>query len=137
MPRQIFVNLPVKDLERSKAFFAALGFGFNPKFTDENAACMVIEDGANYAMLLTEKFFAGFTKKPVADARRSTEVLIALSLENRAAVDAMVAKAREAGGTVPNEPKDYGFMYQHGFDDPDGHSWEVFFMSGDPPAAAA
>jgi hypothetical protein len=136
MAKQIFVNLPVKDLERSKAFFAALGFGFNPKFTDENAACMIIEDGSNYAMLLVERFFSTFTSKPIADATKSTEVLVALSLESRAAVDAMVAKARAAGGSVPNQPKDYGFMYQHGFDDPDGHGWEVFYMSGEPPKAA-
>jgi hypothetical protein len=135
MPKQVFVNLPVKDLERSKSFFGALGFGFNPNFTDANAACMIIEDGSNYDMLLVEPFFSTFTKKPIVDARTSTEVLIALSLENRGAVDAMVAKARAAGGTVPNQPKDYGLMYQHGFDDLDGHSWEVFFMSGDPPAA--
>jgi uncharacterized protein len=133
MPKQIFVNLPVKDLERSKAFFAALGFTFNPHFTDDKAACMIIEDGANYAMLLTEKFFAGFASKPVADATKATEVLVALSLESRDAVDRMVAQALAAGGTAPRPAKDMGFMYQHGFDDPDGHGWEVFFMTEKPP----
>jgi predicted lactoylglutathione lyase len=135
MPKQIFVNLPVKNLERSKAFFAALGFSFNPQFTDENAACMIIEDGSNYAMLLTEKFFSTFASKPVADATKATEVLIALSLDSRAAVEAMVAKALKAGGTAPRPAKDHGFIYQHGFDDPDGHGWEVFHMSAMPAAA--
>jgi hypothetical protein len=135
MPKQIFVNLPVKDLERSKAFFTALGFSFNPQFTDENAACMIIEDGSNYAMLLTEKYFATFASKPVADATKATEVLIALSLDSRAAVEAMVAKAAKAGGSTPRPAKDHGFMYQHGFDDPDGHGWEVFHMSAMPQAA--
>lgn len=134
MPREIFVNLPVQDLQRSKAFFAALGFTFNPQFTDENAACMIIQDGSNYAMLLTEKYFATFTSKPVADATKATEVLIALSLDSRAAVEAMVAKAREAGGSTPRPAKDHGFMYQHGFDDPDGHGWEVFHMAAPPSA---
>jgi predicted lactoylglutathione lyase len=110
MPRQIFVNLPVKDLERSKAFFAALGFTFNPRFTDGKAACMIIADGANHAMLLTEEFLAGFASKPVADATKATEVLVALSLESRAAVDRMVAQALEAGGTAPRPAKDMGFM---------------------------
>lgn len=135
MAKEIFVNLPVKDLEKSKAFFAALGFSFNPMFSDENAACMIIQDGSNYAMLLTEKYFATFTSKPISDAKKSTEVLIALSLDSRAAVEAMVAKAVQAGGTTPRPAKDHGFMYQHGFDDPDGHGWEVFHMPAPPPAA--
>ena len=93
--------LPIRDLERSKAFFAALGFAFNPQFTNEQGACMVINEGSSYAMLLVEPFFQGFTKKPVADARKSTEVLIALSCDSREEVDEMVRKALAAGGTAP------------------------------------
>ncbi len=131
MNRQIYVNLPVKDLERSKAFFGALGFSFNPQFSDQNAACMIVSDSI-YVMLLTEPFFQGFTKKPIADAKKSTEVLLCLSCDSRAAVDEMADKARAAGGAWPNEPKDHGFMYQHGFEDLDGHMWELAYMEGMP-----
>ncbi len=132
MNTQIYVNLPVKDLERSKAFFGALGFSFNPQFSDQNAACMIVNPDA-CVMLLAEPFFQGFTRKPVSSARDSTEVLVCLSRDSRAAVDEMVAKAREAGGSVPAEPRDYGFMYQHGFEDPDGHIWELAYMASMPP----
>lgn len=132
MARQIFVNLPVKDVARTRAFFTALGFSFNPQFSDDKALCMVIADGI-YAMLLSEPFFQGFTKKPVADATKSTEVLVALSCESVVEVDAMVAKALAAGGRALVERKDHGFMVQHGFEDLDGHQWEVFWM--DPNAA--
>jgi predicted lactoylglutathione lyase len=137
MARQIFVNLPVKDLERTKSFFSQLGFSFNPQFTDEKAACMVIAQDSIYAMLLTEPFFQGFTKKPVADATKSTEVIVALDCASRAEVDDMVRKALAAGGRAPNAPQDHGFMYQHGFEDPDGHVWEVFWMDAAyvPPKA--
>lgn len=124
---QLFVNLPVADLRRTVDFFAALGFAFNPQFTDDNAACMVVSDRIQ-VMLLARPFFAGFTKKPVADARAATEVLLALSCETRADVDALVAKAVAAGAATPIEAKDHGFMYQHGFEDLDGHQWEVFWM---------
>jgi len=127
MNQQIYVNLPVRDLERSKAFFTALGYSFNPQFTDEKAACMVVSDDI-YVMLLTEPFFAGFTGKPLADARKSTEVLICLSCQSREEVDAQVKKAWAAGGTVPRTAVDHGFMYQHGFEDPDGHIWELAYM---------
>jgi predicted lactoylglutathione lyase len=127
MSRQLFVNLPVADLNRSVDFFAALGFSFNPQFTDDNAACMVVSEQIQ-VMLLTRPFFAGFTKKPVADARATTEVLLALSCETRDEVDALVAKAVAAGAATPIEAKDLGFMYQHGFEDLDGHQWEVFWM---------
>ena len=127
MPQQIFVNLPVKDLERSKAFFAHLGYSFNPQFTNEQAACMVISDTI-YAMLLVEPFFQTFTKKPVSDAKAGTEVLICLSCENREQVDTLVAKALEAGGKAPMPKQDHGFMYGHGFEDLDGHQWELMFM---------
>jgi predicted lactoylglutathione lyase len=134
MLRQIFVNLPIKDMQRSLAFFKALGLSFNKQFTNEQGACLEIAENI-YAMLLVEAFFQGFTKLPVADARRSTEVLIALSCDSRAEVDALVAKAVAAGATTPNAPVDHGFMYQHGFADLDGHQWEVFWM--DESAAPA
>lgn len=131
MARQIYVNLPVKNLERSKAFFGSLGFQFNPQFTSESGAGMVIADNI-YAMLLTESFFQTFTKKPVADATRSTEVLVCLSCESRAEVDELVRRAIAAGGKAPNAPQDHGFMYSHGFEDIDGHVWELAYM--DPGA---
>ena len=127
MSTQIFVNLPVKDLPRSVAFFTALGYTFNPQFTDENATCMIIDEHI-YVMLLLEPFFQTFTPKPISDAHKSTEVLLCLSRESRAAVDDMAAKAVAAGGSTPNPPKDHGFMYQHGFQDLDGHLWELMFM---------
>lgn len=132
---KIFVNLPVEDLKRSVEFFTALGFSFNPQFTDETATCMIVSE-ENFVMLLTREKFAGFTPKPIADAHATTEVLVALSMDNREAVDAMVAKAVAAGGTTYNEPQDHGFMYAHGFQDPDGHIWELFFMAGQPGEAS-
>jgi predicted lactoylglutathione lyase len=127
MPTQIYVNLPVKDLDRSVAFFKALGYAFNPRFTDANAACMVVSDSI-CVMLLIEPFFKSFTKKAIVDATSSSEVILALSCDSPAAVDAMVAKAVAAGATTPNAPKDHGFMYQHGYQDLDGHLWEVMSM---------
>lgn len=131
MPQMIFVNLPVKDLDKSMAFFKALGFSFNAQFTDETAACMVISDTI-FAMLLTHAKFKDFTPKAIADATQTSEVLIALSRENREAVDKIVSDALAAGGTTYNEPQDHGFMYGHGFQDLDGHIWEVMWM--DPAA---
>jgi predicted lactoylglutathione lyase len=128
MARQIYVNLPIKNMERSKAFFAALGFSFNPQFTNEQGACMVIAEGSSYAMLLVEPFFQTFTPKKICDASRNTEVLVAISLDNREAVERIVAQAIAAGAKTPNPPRDYGFMYQHGFEDLDGHLWEFFYM---------
>ena len=127
MFKQIFVNLPIKDMQRSQAFFKALGLSFNKRFTNEQGACLEIAENI-YAMLLVEPFFQGFTKLPITDARKSTEVLIALSCDSRAEVDALVAKAVAAGATTPNAPVDHGFMVQHGFADLDGHQWEVFWM---------
>jgi predicted lactoylglutathione lyase len=127
MPRMIFVNLPVKDLDKSMTFFKALGFSFNAQFTDETAACMVISETI-FAMLLTHEKFAGFAPHPIADARATTEVLNALSCESRAEVDDLVAAAVAAGGRTYNAPQDHGFMYGHGFQDLDGHVWEVFWM---------
>ena len=134
--RQIFVNLPVKDMQRSKTFFGALGFSFNPQFTNDQGACMVISENI-YAMLLVEPFFQTFTGKPISDATKSTEVLVCLSCTSRAEVDDLVRKAVAAGGTAPNQPQDHGFMYGHGFEDPDGHIWELVYMEPGavPPAA--
>lgn len=131
MASQIFVNLPVSDLKKSIAFFESLGFSFNPQFTDEKAGCMVVSDTI-YVMLLMRDYFKTFTPKAVVDAKKSTEVLLALSQENRQAVDELVRKAVSAGGSTYKEPQDHGFMYQHGFEDPDGHIWEIFWM--DPAA---
>jgi predicted lactoylglutathione lyase len=130
MATQIFVNLPVKDLPRSVTFFTALGYRFDPKFTDQNATCMIVADNI-FVMLLVEKFFRSFTTKEVADARHTTEVLVCLSADSREAIDALVAKALAAGGSTPMPAKDYGFMYQHGFEDPDGHLWELVYMNPD------
>jgi uncharacterized protein len=132
MATQMFVNLPVKDLKRSVEFFTKLGYTFNPQFTDENATCMIISEH-NYAMLLVEPFFQSFTQKQIADATKTVEAIVALSAETRADVDSLVAKAVAAGAKTPNPAKDYGFMYQHGYQDLDGHLWEVFWM--DPNAA--
>ena len=132
MARKIFVNLPIKNMERSQAFFKSLGFSFNPQFTNEQGACMVISEDI-FAMLLVEPFFQTFTKKPIADAKKSTEVLVCLSCDSRDEVDALVKKALAAGGTAPNAPQDHGFMYGHGFEDLDGHVWELVWM--DPNAA--
>lgn len=128
MSRKIFVNFPVKDLDASKAFFAALGFSFNPQFTNDAAACMVISEH-NYAMLLRHAFFSGFTPKPVADAHATTEVLVALACESRAEVDAMMTAALAGGGREPRAAQDHGFMYQRTFEDLDGHMWEPFWMN--------
>ncbi len=127
MATKIFVNLPVNDLQKSIAFFTALGYTFNPQFTDEAATCMIISEDI-YAMLLTHKRFQDFTPKQICDATKSTEVLICLSCENRTQVDDLVSKAVAAGGTTYSEPKDYGFMYQHCYQDLDGHLWELIYM---------
>lgn len=136
MPKQIFVNLPIRDMERSQAFWKSLGYSFNPQFTNDQGACMVVSDSI-FVMLLVEPFFKGFTNKPVADATKATEVLVALNFDSRDEVDAVVKKAIAAGATTPMPPQDHGFMYQHGFTDLDGHMWEVFWMdpSQVPPQA--
>ena len=127
MAKKIFVNLPVKDLNKSVAFFTKLGFTFNPQFTDETATCMVVAEDI-YVMVLTEPKFRTFTPKPICDATKSTEVLVALSCDSRGEVDELVRKAVSAGGSTYNKPQDHGFMYTHGYQDLDGHIWEVFFM---------
>jgi len=133
MSKKIFVNLPVRNLNRSQDFFGKLAFTFNPQFTDDTAACMVVSEDI-FVMLLTEARFRDFTPKEICDATKSTEVLTALSCESREQVDELVRKAVAGGGTTYSEPKDYGFMYQHGFQDTDGHIWELICM--DPGAVA-
>lgn len=127
MSTQIFVNLPVKDLDKSVEFFGGLGFTFNPQFTDENATCMVISDTI-FIMLLVEKFFKTFTPKEVADAAKGTEVIVSLSADSREAVDRLVDKALQSGAKVSIETQDHGWMYSRGFQDPDGHLWEFAYM---------
>jgi uncharacterized protein len=129
--RQIFVNLPVKDLERSKNFFSSLGFGFDARFTDDKGACLVIEKDSIYAMLITEPFFKTFTPRAVADAKSTSEVLLALSCSSDREVDDLVAKATAAGGKAIKE-QDHGFMYYRSFEDPDGHIWELLHMRSEP-----
>ncbi|GAB3269683.1 VOC family protein [Larkinella harenae] len=131
MATSIFINLPVKDLNKSVDFFTKIGYTFNPQFTDENATCMVVSDTI-YFMLLVEDYFKSFTKKEIADTKKSAEAIFCLSAESREAVDELVSKAVAAGGTAPNEKQDQGFMYGHGFQDLDGHLWEVMWM--DPSA---
>ncbi|MFA5922698.1 MAG: VOC family protein [Methylococcaceae bacterium] len=127
MATQIFVNLPVKNLNKSIEFFTQLGYTFNPQFTDETTTCMIVSNDI-FVMLLTEAKFKIFTPKPICDATLSTEVLICLSCESRTEVDEMVKKAVAAGGTTYNKPQDHGFMYAHGYQDLDGHIWELIYM---------
>lgn len=127
MASKVFINLPVKDLQRSVAFFTGLGYSFNPQFTDENATCMIVSDSI-YVMLLVEPYFQTFTKKPVSDATKSTEVLVAFDAGSREEVQQTIAKAKELGATIYNEPQDHGWMYQHSFADLDGHQWEFAYM---------
>jgi predicted lactoylglutathione lyase len=127
MPTKIFVNLAVKNLDRAVEFFTKLGFTFNPQFTDETATCMIVSEDI-FVMLLTEAKFKTFTPKEICDARKSTEVLVCLTSDSRGNVDDMVRKAVAAGGTTYNEPQDHGFMYGHGFQDLDGHIWELVYM---------
>lgn len=134
MHQTIYVNLPCQDLPASRAFFEALGYKFNPQFSNEAGACLVLGPGL-HAMLLTEDFARGFTGKPLVDARSATEVLVCLGCDSREQVDTLVAKARAAGGTVSRAPQDHGFMYTHGFEDLDGHIWELVHMAGEPPQA--
>ena len=141
MARLIFVNLPVTDLQRSTAFYEALGATTNPQFTDETAACMVFSDTI-HAMLLTHDKYRQFTSKQIVDAHQASQVLLCLSADDRDGVDAMADKAGEAGGVADPSPKmDYGFMYGRSFEDPDGHLWEVMWMDmtalGDQHAADA
>lgn len=128
MNKQIFVNLAVKDLEKSKTFYSALGYTFNPQFTNEHGAGVVISEGSIYVMLVTEEFIKTLTTKQLVNPREATEALISLSCESREEVDDLVAKAVAAGGKAVGEPQDHGFMYDHSFEDLDGHGWGLFCM---------
>ena len=125
--KKIFINLALKDLKQSKAFFEAIGFSFEPKFTNDMGACMVVNSNI-FVMLLTEDFFKTFTSKEIANAKETTEVLVCLSCDSREEIDDLVRKVIAAGGTAPRAAMDHGFMYQHGFEDLDGHIWELVYM---------
>jgi Predicted lactoylglutathione lyase len=127
MSRQLFVNLAVENLDRSVEFFTKLGFTFNPLYTDETGTCMILGE-SNFVMLLTREKFASFIPHPVSDAKQSAEVMLALSCDSREEVDEQVRLAIEGGGTTYGEPRVYDFMYSHGYQDLDGHIWEVFYM---------
>ena len=128
MPKNLFLNLQVADLDRSVAYFKSLGFTFNPAFSNENGVCMIINEGC-YVMLLLPKFFESFTKKPVVDAKIMTEGLFAVSLDSKTDVDALVEKALTLGAVEYLEPEDLGFMYTRSIEDLDGHQWEFFYMN--------
>jgi hypothetical protein len=130
-PRKLFVNIPVRDLQRSIDFFETLGFAFNTQFTDATATCMLVGEDA-YFMLLTAEKFGGFSKRPVGDARRETNAIFAITVSGRDEVDTLVEKALAAGAARAADPQDHGFMYLRSFYDLDGHHWEVFWM--DPSA---
>jgi len=123
----IFINLPVVDLGQSRAFYAGLGFSFNEQFSNDKGACVVVSESI-FVMLLVRPFFATFTSKPIAEAHQVTEVLNCLSCESRERVDELVRLAIQHGGTAPRDAQDHGFMYAHGFEDPDGHIWELVHM---------
>ena len=128
MPRMLFPNLAVKDLAHTKAFWSALGFTFNAQFTDDNAACMVVNEYTS-VMLLAEPFFRGFTTRQICDTATHTEAFLALELDSRDEVKTMVEAALANGGTPAQPPRDHGFMFQWSFYDPDGHHWEPFYMN--------
>jgi predicted lactoylglutathione lyase len=127
MTTKIFVNLPVKDLNKTIDFFTKIGFKFNPQFTDENATCMIVGEDI-FIMLLVETFFKTFTKKEISDTSKNTEVIVALSVEGREKVDQMINNAIRAGGKESREPQDHGWMYGRSFEDIDGHIWEIIYM---------
>ncbi|MBP1225559.1 VOC family protein [Flavobacterium sp. 1355] len=127
MKTKIFLNLAVKDLKRSIAFFTELGFSFNQKFTNDKGTCLIIGEDIN-VMLLVEEFYQTFTDKKICDTATTSEVLISISVETRQQVDEMIEKAVKAGGANYREAQDYGWMYQRTFLDPDGHHWEIFCM---------
>jgi uncharacterized protein len=128
MKKRLYINLPVHDLNRSMEFWKSLGFSFDEKFCDDKAVCLIIEEGSIYAMLLKQEFFQGFTDRPVADAHKTSQVLLAMEVESKEAVDTLVQTAQANGGTTYANAADHGWMYQHSFADPDGHQWELLYM---------
>ncbi|GGY46449.1 VOC family protein [Pseudoduganella albidiflava] len=129
MNKQIIFNLAVKDLDKSRAFFSALGFSFNAQYSSDQAAFMNIVDGSIHAMLMTEAFFRSLIDKPLVQAKEANEVIICLSCESREEVDSLIARAVAAGGRTPHPPEDHGFMYDQGFEDIDGHLWNLVWMA--------
>ncbi|GGY77993.1 VOC family protein [Pseudoduganella plicata] len=129
MQKHIIINLPVRDLEKSRAFFSALGFTFNPQWSCENALFMNIVDGGIHAMLMTEPFFRSLVDKPLVQAREANEVIVCLSCESREEVDSLIARATAAGARIPHPPEDHGFMYDQGFEDLDGHLWNLVWAA--------
>jgi uncharacterized protein len=127
MAKQIFINLAVKDLAKSMDFYAALGFSNNPQFSDDTAKCMVWSESI-FVMLLNHEKFTSFTNKPIADTKNNIAGLFSLSVDSVDEVNSMMATGLNAGGIEPNEMRDYGFMQQRTIEDPDGHTWEIFFM---------
>lgn len=133
MAKQIFINLPVKDLNRSMEFYSKLGYTFNPQFTDEKAACMLVGENI-FCMLVVESYFSTFTEKEIIDAHKQVETLIALSAKDRAEVDDHISKVTEAGGKVLDKTQDYGWMYYRAYLDLDGHHWEIVYMDPKGPS---
>lgn len=131
METKIFVNLPVKDLDRSIKFFTNLGFTFNPQFTDKNATCMIISSNI-FAMLLVEEYFKTFTSKGLCNTSKDIESIVAISMASRQEVDELLSKVKEAGGTETKDAQDHGWMYLRSFEDLDGHMWEIFYMDENP-----
>jgi predicted lactoylglutathione lyase len=129
MNKQIIFNLPVQDLERSKAFFTALGFTVNPKYSNDNALFMNVVDDTLHVMLMSQAFFESLINKPAVRARDANEVIICLSCESRDEVDSLIARARAAGARIPHPPEDHGFMYDQGFEDLDGHLWNLVWTA--------
>jgi predicted lactoylglutathione lyase len=129
MNKHIIFNLPVRDLDTSRAFFSALGFGFRPDFSNDNAAYMIVVDDAIHVLLTTEAFFSSLTGKPVVRAREANEVVICLNCESRDEVDGLIARAAAAGARIPHPPEDHGFMYDQGFEDLDGHLWNLVWTA--------
>jgi len=121
----MFLNLPVTDLERSRAFYLGLGFTVNPQFTDDNTACIVLDDGHLYLMLLSHDSFAQFTRKPIVDSASATGAIFSISVEDRDTVDRVADTALTSGGGFSADSHDLGFMYTRSFQDPDGHLWEI------------
>jgi uncharacterized protein len=132
MHAQIYVNLPVQNLKKSRAFFESMGYAFNPEYSNDQGACLVLGDNL-FAMLLTTDFFRTFIDRPIVDAKKATGVLVCVSCADRVQVDALVSKAVAAGGTIPRAAVDHGFMYQHAFEDLDGHIWELVAMATAAP----
>ena len=128
MSTQIFVNLPVADLQRSREFFASLGYLFNPQLSDDHAACLIIDEDHVYVMLMEHEYYSTFTDRDIADTALSSEVIVTLTVDSRDEVEALVKRAIDAGGARTKNPQDHGFLYRRSFLDTDGHHWEVMWM---------